>query len=127
MEWIMSALAGCMLVTLVCLFTRLSDQRKLILQLREEQRAISGFLRQEQFELPDFMQSRSGPIITIEILNAVEVAGKSSWMGGLVARIAPETIRRMVVQRTADTMRNQMTEHGVEVQVLVHDPAENTE
>lgn len=115
------------LLALTCLLVLLAEQRKLILQLRAEQRSVAEMLRRDQAaELSEFIQSQPGPIITIEILNAVEVAAQSSIIGGLVAKIAPDTIHRIVVKRTADTMRSQMTEHGVEVQVLVHDHSEDS-
>ena len=110
---------------LACLLFQLSAQRRLILQLREEQRSLAATLLQNRAaDLSDFLHANPGPIITIEILNPVEVAGQSSLIGGLIARFAPDTIHRIVVNRTADTMRDQMTEHGVEVQVLVHDHGE---
>ena len=110
-------------VALICLFVRLAEQRKLILQLLEEQRMGEQTPGRGQVtDFSDFNQSQPGPIITIEILNAVEVAAQSSVIGGLIGRFAPDTIQRLVVRRTAETMRSQMTDHGVEVQVRVHEP-----
>ena len=109
------------LLTIVTyLFLRLSMQRKLVRQLREEQQILAEGWRAEQADLSRFIGSRTSPIITIEILNAIELASQTSGVGGLIGKCAPETIRRMVVKRTADTLRDQMTEHGVQVEVVVH-------
>ena len=109
-----------LLAAVVSLSIRLSAQRKLLLQIREEQRALAEFRRGEAAELSQFIGSKPNPIITIEILNAVELAGKSSRVAGLIGRCAPDVLHRMVVKRTADNLRDQMTEHGVQVEVQVH-------
>jgi len=72
--------------------------------------------------LSQFIKSKPNPFITIEILNAVELATKASKVGGLISKYAPDLMHRIVVKRTADTMRDQMTEHGVQVVIQVHSP-----
>lgn len=109
-----------LLAAVVYLYLRLSAQRKLLAQLREEQRALAESWRSEQTDLSEFINSKPTPFITIEILNAVELATKESIVGGLIGKCAPDMMHRMVVKRTADTMRDQMTEHGVQVEVEVH-------
>lgn len=122
MDSVIIAVSILVFAALAYLCIRLSTQRNLILQLHAEQRALAAILRQEHADLTHFIQSQPGPIITIEILNAVEVASQSSILAGLAGKLAPDTIQRVVVKRTADMMRAQMAEHGVDVQVLVHDP-----
>lgn len=127
MDIVAIILALLILLALACLLVRLAAQRKLILELREGQRTVEKLLCGDRDTgYADFVQSQPGPLITIEILNAVEVAAQSSMIGGLIGRFAPDTIHRLVVRRTADAMRSQMTEHGVEVQVLVHEPGEKS-
>ena len=109
-----------LLTAIAYLFLRLSAQRKVLAQLREEQQALAQAWRSEQADLSRFIGSKPNPFITIEILNAVELATKASKVGGLIGRCAPDMMHRMVVRRTADTMRDQMTEHGVQVEVEVH-------
>jgi len=109
-----------LLAAVVYLFLRLSAQRKLLAQLREEQRALAEAWRSEQADLSRFIESKPNPFITIEILNAVELATKESIVGGLIGKCAPDMMHRLVVKRTADTMRDQMMGHGVQVEVEVH-------
>ena len=109
-----------LLTLVIYLFLRLSLQHKLLRQLQEEQRILAEVWRTEQPDLSRFIGSKPGPFITIEILNAVELASQTSRIGRLIGKYAPNTLQRMVVKRTADNMRHQMTEHGVQVEVVVH-------
>lgn len=109
-----------LLTVVTYLFWRLSVQRKLVRQLRDEQRILAEGWRAEQDDLSRFIGSRTSPFITIEILNAIELVSQTTSVGGLIGKFAPGTIHRMVVRRTADTLRDQMTDHGVQVKVVVH-------
>ena len=114
------AIFSVLLAAVAYLSVRLSAQRKLLVQLREEQQALAEAWRSERADLSRFIGSKPNPVITIEILNAVELATKASKVGGLIGKCAPDLMHRMVVRRTADAMRDQMTEHGVQVKVEVH-------
>jgi len=120
MTSVATAMFSVLLTVVAYLFLRLSAQRRLLQQLREEQRTMAKVWRVEQAELSQFIGSKPGPFITIEILNPVELVSQTSIVGGLIGKCAPDMIHRIVVKRTADTMRDQMTENGVQVEVGIH-------
>jgi len=122
MNAFVNAILLLLLSGLVYLVVRLSVQRKLLAQLQEDQRALAEFRCTEEASFCQLCGSKSNPFITIEILNAVELATKASKVGGLIGKCAPGLMHRIVIRRTANTMRNQMTEHGVQVVVKVHSP-----
>jgi len=115
-----NALFIVLLAVVAYLFLRLAAQRELLSQLKDEQRTLAEAWRAGRVDLSEFTGSKQNPIITIEILNAVELAAKQSKFGGMIGKYAPDMIRKMVIKRTADTMRDQMTGNGVHVEVQVH-------
>ena len=117
------ALFAALLVVTAYLYLKLTAQRQLLLQLQKELRALAEAWRSERADLSDFVGSRPNPVITIEILNAVEIASKNSKFAGLIGKYAPDMIRKMVIKGTAKNMRDQMKEHGVQVEVKVHGAA----
>jgi len=120
----MNAFAVVLLVGLlgivVYLLLKLSAQRRLLLQLQQEQQSLAEAWRLEQTDLSKFISTRAAPVISIEILNAVEVAANNSTFGRLIGKYMPDKISRIVIKRTADNMREQMEENGVHVDVKVH-------
>lgn len=110
-----------LLALVIYLLLKLIAQRKLLLQLQEEQQSLAQAWVLEQADLSRFVSARSAPVISIEILNAVELAAKNSVFGGLIGKYMPDRISRIVIKRTADTMRSQMEENGMQVEVRVHE------
>lgn len=110
-----------LLIVVVFLMMKLSVQRRLLTQLEQEQQTLAAAWNTEKASLEQFVSSKRAPVITIEILNAVEVAANNSKFAGLIGKYLPDTIRNMVIKRTAETMREQMAANGVEVEVKVHD------
>jgi len=120
MSWITISLCSVFLAIVSFLLLRQAALRRLLLQLQGEQQALSETWRAEQTELSRFLGVTPRPIITIEILNAVELAANQSRFGRLIGRYKPDMIRRQVYKHTAENMRVQMSEHGVQVEVRVH-------
>jgi hypothetical protein len=59
-------------------------------------------------------------LIVIEILNHLEIAGKRVKLGGVAGSLAPETVRRLVVDEAAKEVMEQLASEGVEATVTVH-------
>ncbi|HEX4872493.1 MAG TPA: hypothetical protein VFV27_09290 [Nevskiaceae bacterium] len=57
--------------------------------------------------------------IGIEILNPFELAVKESALAPLAARLAPRLLERIVVNRAAEILREQLAEQGVRAEVRV--------
>lgn len=93
----------------------------LIVQLGQMQRQLAALqLRLGPTPvLPPFAvagQSR----IAIEILNPFELAARETRFAGAAARLAPRMIERIVYERAAVMIAQQMAEQGVRAEVKTH-------
>lgn len=61
-----------------------------------------------------------GPVIGIEILNPFELAEREHVLAGHAARFAPKMIERIVYQRAAGQIAEQLKAQGVDAQVRAH-------
>lgn len=59
-------------------------------------------------------------LLVIEILNPIELARSRSRASTLLAAMAPDRLRKIVIEQTAKEMREQMQAEGVEVEIRVH-------
>ena len=60
-----------------------------------------------------------GPLLSVEILNPMELAAKDSWYGEKFGPLLPATVTRIVYQRAAGMLKTQLKEFGVEADVQV--------
>ena len=58
--------------------------------------------------------------IAIEILNPFELAARETRFAGAAARLAPRMIERIVYERAAVMIAQQMAEQGVQAEVKTH-------
>ncbi|MGH8861194.1 MAG: hypothetical protein ACRDVG_08170 [Jatrophihabitantaceae bacterium] len=64
---------------------------------------------------------RNRRLLTIEILNALEVAGSQGGrLAGLAGSLAPGLTRRVVYERTLKTLRSELGRMGVDADVRAH-------
>lgn len=61
-----------------------------------------------------------GTRIVIEILNPFELASRETRLAGAAAKLAPKMIERIVYERAAVQIAQQMTEQGVVAEVKTH-------
>jgi hypothetical protein len=59
-------------------------------------------------------------VITIEILNPFELAGRSTWFARPLSAVSPDLLRGLVYQRAATMFRERSSEYGVEADVRLH-------
>lgn len=59
-------------------------------------------------------------LITIEVLNPVQLAATQNRFAGVAGAVAPDLIRKIVYEQAAKIMREQLVEQGVEADVRVH-------
>ena len=64
-------------------------------------------------------------VITIEILNPIELAGSRGWWAGIAGSLAPGLINRVVYDQAIRLVRTQLADHDVVADVRLHvfDPA----
>lgn len=58
-------------------------------------------------------------LITVEILNPLEVAGRESRAGGLVGTLAPSLVTRIVYDQASQQILDGLSAEGVDAQVQV--------
>jgi hypothetical protein len=59
-------------------------------------------------------------LLVIEILNPIELARSRSRASAVLAAMAPDKLRKLVVEQTAREMSEQMLAEGVETDIRVH-------
>ena len=69
--------------------------------------------------LDDANSDRPRLIITLEILNPLELVAERSWIGGKVSALSPALMHRIVVKQTRDQLTAGMRENGVEVDARI--------
>ncbi|HSW13292.1 MAG TPA: hypothetical protein VLI06_10670 [Solimonas sp.] len=99
----------------------------LFLRLWRVQHSLHGRLRElapnlsndpaRSFELTSAARPS---LISIEILNPMELAAKETWIAGVLGSVTPTLIRRLVYQRAAQMVREELKGHGVTAEVRQH-------
>jgi hypothetical protein len=69
---------------------------------------------------PIASSSATRRVISVEVLNPIELAATRGRMAGLAGSLAPGLIRRVVYDQTLKTMRRQLSEEGVAADVRLH-------
>lgn len=72
--------------------------------------------------VPEDLQliAREGtPMLSIRILNPMELATQKHWLAGVAGRITPGIVRRVVAIEAAKMVRLEMPKWGVQAQVEV--------
>jgi hypothetical protein len=59
-------------------------------------------------------------VITIEILNPIELAGTRGWWAGIAGSLAPGLTNRVVYDQAIRLVRTQLADHDVVADVRLH-------
>ena len=59
-------------------------------------------------------------VITIEILNPIELAGSRGWWAGIAGSLAPGLTNRVVYDQAIKLVRRQLADHDVVADVRLH-------
>lgn len=119
MEYVLAGLLAGNLLVLVLLLVLARAQR------RRTDRALAAIGELEPYRpLPEELEAAftagSRRVISIEILNPLELAASHSRFGGLAGGLAPRALRRIVYEQTVRDMRVQLVEEGVQAEVGLH-------
>lgn len=90
--------------------------RRLQLQLDD----LHARLQASPALLPSSVAPAGKARIVIEILNPFELAARETRLATAAARLAPKMIERIVYDRAAILIAQQMAEQGVEAEVKTH-------
>lgn len=109
------------LAALVLLLLRHARLRGTVAEISERGTALAG-----SAEVPEPLRqlAREGtPILSIRILNPMELAAQKHWMAGVAGRVTPGLVRRIVAHEAAKIVRLELPKYGVvaEVEVIGRD------
>lgn len=60
-----------------------------------------------------------GRVVTIEILNPLELAASQNWVAGIASSLAPALVTKIVYERAAKMMKEELGNFGVEAVVQI--------
>jgi hypothetical protein len=107
------ALVGCTVVELLRL-------RRTARQLENEVRQAAERAAALPPDLVEALGVGGRQVITIELLNPFELAGRSSWFARPLSAVTPDLLRNVVYQRAVTMFRERSSEYGVEADVRLH-------
>ncbi|MGH8541836.1 MAG: hypothetical protein ACRETW_15195 [Stenotrophobium sp.] len=71
-------------------------------------------------DLKKELADKKAMLLTVEILNPMELARKESWFAGAAGSLAPGLVRRIVYRRTRAMMLDQLALFHVKAEVRQH-------
>jgi hypothetical protein len=74
---------------------------------------------------PAVMSDTPNPLISVEILNAHELAARESWAARRFGTLVPRIVGREVAARAAQQMSEQLVEQGVRAEVRIVRPRQS--
>ncbi len=96
----------------------------LIARVRKQTRELSGQVVELTEQDPpvrvDPVFASGKRLITVEVLNPVQLAATQNRLAGVAGAVAPDLIGKIVYEQAAKIMREQLAGQGVEADVRVH-------
>lgn len=71
-------------------------------------------------DIKDIYNDLKGGLISIEILNPMELAAKESWFAGIFGSVAPAMLRKLVYKQASKITINMLKDFGVDGEVRIH-------
>lgn len=110
------------LAVLGLLLVRFSRLRREVAELRARSETLAGGVAQVPEELRR-MAREGASMLSIRILNPMELAAQKHWVAGVAGRLTPGIVRRIVSHEAAKIVRLELPKYGViaEVEVIGRD------
>lgn len=108
---------ACLAVLLLLLWLRTRQQNK---ALKAETAALQLASRAIPADLQAMLGDPGKRIITVEILNPMELAADKTWLAKPAAGMSPGLINRIVYQQAREIVEQQMPKFGAVAEVKVH-------
>lgn len=106
------------LVALAVLLVRLLRLHGEVAQLRARSEALAGDAAEIPAELRRLAREGAS-MLSIRILNPMELAAQKHWVAGVAGRLTPGLVRRIVSQEAAKIVRQELPKYGVVAEVEV--------
>ena len=105
------------LIALAVLAVRFQSLRREMGELRARGEQLAGAA-----EIPEELRrmAREGALmLSIRILNPMELAAQKHWVAGVAGRVTPGIVRRIVSSEAAKIVRQELPKYGVIAEVKV--------
>ena len=109
-------------VALAVLLVRFLRLRTEVAELRARSEELAGGVGELPAELRRLAREGAS-MLSIRILNPMELAAQKHWVAGMAGRLTPGLVRRIVSQEAAKIVRQELPKYGViaEVEVVARD------
>ena len=114
--WLMVILNISLLVAGFLLIRRLKSQ---LASLDAEAKGLAKEVEPATEALMFELKKQAPMLISIEILNPLQLAANENSLAGTLGSLSPNLIRKVVYDRAADIMRTQLVEKGVDADLRV--------
>jgi len=99
---------------------RLRSLQALVTTLEQDHRRLTEAWALMPPDAGSLLPKGPSPLISVEILNPVELASKESRFAAPLGAVAPSVIRRLVYERTASILQDELLKYGVQAEVRTH-------
>lgn len=108
------------LVALGWMAWRQARMRSFLVRLEHSAQELAPLHAELNDDLQRQLRRGADTVISVEILNPLEVASRASWFAGQFGSVAPRLIRREVYRQAREIMERQLREKGIEPRVQLH-------
>jgi hypothetical protein len=98
---------------------RVSQLRSMAASLKKEMDDLAPAAVLAAPELGEFFADAKSDVITVEILNPMQLAAKESWFADVFGSLTPALVRKTVLERTQQIMDKELRKYGVEAVVSI--------
>ena len=113
-------LLGLNLVALAMLGWRIRQQRGVVAALVEEVAGLAPAAALAAPALEKIFEGGKSDLLSIEILNPMELAARESWFAEVFGNLSPALIRKLVYERTQKILVEELKKYHVQAQVGLH-------
>lgn len=89
-------------------------------QVAEELQTLSAQVGASNPQEREALVQAQTMLLTVEVLNPLELARAHSRIGSSLAGVAPGLVRRRVYQTVASELRDELAERGVQANIEIH-------
>ncbi len=118
--WMIVATLLAMVTVAAWLVWRLRQLQGLVATLEQDHRRLTEAWKMLPPDSSALLPKGTAPLISIEILNPVELASKESRFAAPLGVVAPSVIRRLVYERTVAMLQDELIKYGVQAEVRTH-------
>lgn len=111
--WLLIAIGLCLIGVAVLLLMRWQ-------QLADEVKALAAQTGASDTSARQAIANAERSLLTVEVLNPLELARENSRIGAKLAGVAPGLVRRRVYQQVASELAQELESRGVQANVEVH-------